>query len=170
MCTICAHLVHYMHTVCILSTLCKLRSQKKYHVLGTPSPELCTLSRFYDGQLTVLPVLQVACPPAVWMASCGGQKWLSTVVRASEKGGAKCCQSPNQGPRPFHGSCEYSLPYYRPPAVSMGHRGGQKWVSTLVGASETVGAKSCRSPKQGPPDLSMGRVSTAGPTQDLRLS
>ena len=42
-------------------------------------------------------------PPAVGVGGRGGQKWVSRVGGASEPGhgGAKCCRSPNQGPRPF---------------------------------------------------------------------
>ncbi len=44
----------------------------------------------------------------------------------------------------------------------MGGRGEPRWVSRVGGASELSGAKCCWSPNQGPPDLSMGRVSAAG--------
>ena len=37
-------------------------------------------------------------------------------------------------------------------------------MSWVGGASEPGGAKCGRSPNQGPPDLSMGRVSAAGPS------
>ena len=54
-------------------------------------------------------------------------------------------------------------------AVGVGGRGGPRWVSPVGGASEPGGAKCGRSPNQGPPDLSMGRVSAAGPSPGLWL-
>ena len=41
-------------------------------------------------------------------------------------------------------------------------------MSRVGGASEPGGVKCCRSPNQGPPDLSMGRVSAAGQSYALR--
>ena len=104
-----------------------------------------------------------------------GQLWRAEVSVSGGRGVRTgwCQMRPEpqpRAPRPFHGSCECSRPVSGPPAVGVGGRGGPRWVSPVGGASEPGGAKCGRSPNQGPPDLSMGRVSAAGPSPGPRPS
>ena len=104
-----------------------------------------------------------------------GQLWRAKVSVSGGRGVKTgwCQMRPEpqpRAPRPFHGSCECSRPVSGPPAVGVGGRGGPRWVSPVGGASEPGGAKCGRSPNQGPPDLSMGRVSAAGPSPGPRPS